>query len=96
MDVTIKGAGGVVGDNIPTDTQPLVFSDTVDIILNTADGHTTMARAFTPYQDGIVAVVNVNDTVTPMTVKADTKFVGLFKRFNSTGTSGVTTGIMQS
>ena len=90
--------GKIVGTHPPTAVAPLVLSDTVDIDFGVAApfDHTRFARAFIPYQSGTLRLVFPDGSTFDKVVVADTKYVIVVRRFNATGTSGVTTGEIQN
>jgi len=95
--IKISEAGGVVGTWVALGAAPMVFSDTVDIDFVKAPYPAThYARAFTPNQSGTIRLIFHDDTFLNKVVVAGTEYRYLVKRFNVTGTSGVTTGEMKN
>lgn len=93
--VYIDGANHI-GSHPPTEFQALAFSDTVDNNFTKVPiGHTSYARSFISDQAGDIVIVMWDNTTYTWTVEANKLYVGLFRRFNATGTT-VTSGTMMS
>jgi len=95
--IKLSEVGGVVGTWPSLGTAPMVFSDTVDIDFENAPYPAThYARRFIPDQSGTIRLVFHDGSTFDKVVVADTKYVYTVRRFNLTGTIGVTSGEMDN
>ncbi len=92
---------GLVGTYAPLSIKPIVFSDddaddTDKAFTDTPKGYIPFARAFIPRQSGTIRLIFPDGSQFDKPVIAETKYVVVVRRFNATGTSGVTSGEMQN
>jgi len=93
----IQTSNGVIGTYVALKKAPMTFSDTVNITFGkTPYPAWRGARAFTPDQTGTLRVIYHDDSFSDESVTAGERVVLAVKRFNVTGTIGVTSGEMEN
>lgn len=95
--IKLSEVGGVVGSWPAIAIKPIVFEDVNDVDFDKAPYPAThYARAFIPFQSGVIRLVFPDGTTFDKTVVADKKYVITVRRFNATGTVTVTSGEMHN
>ena len=92
--MTFLNPEGTVNSAPAVNVEPFSLDDNTDVTIVGFKGSTNRPRGFIPDIDGVVSVLNINDTVANITVVKGNVYPIVVKRFRTTGTTGGMTGVM--
>ena len=75
---------------------PIVLDDDADVTIVGLKGSTDRPRGFIPAIDGVMSILDIDDTVSAIPVVAGNIYPIVVKRFRVSGTTGGMTGVMLS
>ena len=83
---------GSVNSAPAVNVDPIVLDDNVDVTMPTLIGGSPFPRGFIMDMDGVVSILDLNDSVAIITVIKGLVYPICVKRFRTTGTTGGMTG----